>query len=342
MDFGKAPPPLTCGLTGLTFSLTMIWDEAGFRDAYRARLGTVQSSGDAEVRAQLMAFRAEVAKAGGETNGEHFTLRAGNAAAVVLSGYVRGALDAFDQALATLEAELEEADLNALRTSLDQEIARRAKALPATLRDFYRTANAPARLRAIVEQAPVKARQLLAERVSAARSRIHTREREREVLDRAIFIGFDVRDATLADALKLAITSAFGNDVAVCTSSDLESLRTGRNGLENVLTQLKRNRMTLALLTPSSIADASIWWTLGMAEALGKPAFVLKTSGMSVDAALPLRADQVIDLTQRDDVVRLLQVIQSELRRRTHELSELDLDAVIREAAGLEPARAGR
>jgi hypothetical protein len=314
----------------------MIWDDAGFRDAYRARLGTVQSSGDAEVRAQLMAFRAEVAKAGGETNGEHFTLRAGNAAAATLSGYVRGALDAFDQALAALEAELEEADLNTLRTSLDQEIARRAKALPATLRDFYRTANAPARLRAIVEQAPVKARQLLAERVSAARSRIQTREREREVLDRAIFIGVDVRDAALAAALKGAITVAFGNDVAVCTSSDLESLRTGRNGLENVLTQLKKNRMTLALLTPRSVSDPAIWWTLGMAEGLGKPAFLLKTSGVSVASALPLRPDQVIDLTQREDVVRLLQAIQSEVRRRMKDVSELDLDAVLHEAAEFE------
>jgi hypothetical protein len=314
----------------------MIWDDAGFRDAYRARLGTVQSSGDAEVRAQLMAFRAEVAKAGGETNGEHFTLRAGNAAAATLSGYVRGALDAFDQALAALEAELEEADLNTLRTSLDQEIARRAKALPATLRDFYRTANAPARLRAIVEQAPVKARQLLAERVSAARSRIQTREREREVLDRAIFITCDVRDAAMADALKLAIKTAFGDDVALCTSSDLEGLRNKRNGLEQVLTQLKKNRMTLALITPRSIGDSSVWWTLGIAEGVGKPAFLLKSAGVSIDAALPLRPDQVIDLTQREDVVRLLQAIQSELRRRTKDLSELDLDAVLHETAGFE------
>src|SRR5512139_469983 len=108
----------------------MIWDDADFQKAYRARLGTVQASGDAEVRAQAMAFEAETAKAGG-ASGEYFTRRAGAAAAVILSGYVRGAIDAFDQTLAAIEADLVDADVNALRESLELEIARRAKALPA-------------------------------------------------------------------------------------------------------------------------------------------------------------------------------------------------------------------
>src|SRR6266850_5630444 len=155
----------------------MIWDDADFQKSYRARLAYVQTSGDAEVQAQAMAFQAESAKWGG-SNGEHFTQRAGGAAAILLSGYVRGAIDAFDQTLAAVEAELVDADLNALRTSLEQEIARRAKSLPATLRDFTRPAAPPALLRAILEQAPVKARQLLAERVSAARDRVRTRVRE--------------------------------------------------------------------------------------------------------------------------------------------------------------------
>src|SRR6185503_20417529 len=107
----------------------MIWDDAEFQRAYRAELSSVYS-GDSEVQAQAMAFQAETAKAGG-TNGEHFTRRAGAAAAALLSGYVKDAIDAFDRTLEAVEAELEDADVNALRASLEQEIARRAKALPA-------------------------------------------------------------------------------------------------------------------------------------------------------------------------------------------------------------------
>ena len=312
----------------------MIWDDAAFRDDYRARLRHVQSCGDVEVQAQAQAFQAEAARQCGST-GELFTQRAGAAAAVTLSGYVRGALDAFDQALAAVGAELDEADLNALRTSLEQEIARRAKSLPAVLRDFTKPAAPPALLRAIVEQAPSRARQLLAERLSAPRHRVRARVRAREVLDRAIFISHDVRDATLADALKLAIAAAVGGDVALCTSSDLSRLRTGGDGSESVMAQLKRNRMTLSLVTPHSIGDPSFWWMLGLAEGAGKPAFLLRTGAVSVDAALPLRADQVFDMGRRDDVVRLLQAIQSELRRRTKDLAELDLDDVLRETAGV-------
>jgi hypothetical protein len=311
----------------------MIWDDVAFREDYRARLWQVQASGDAEVQAQGQAFRVEAALAGG-ASGELFTQRAGAAAAATLSGYVRGAFDAFDQTLAAIEAELDEADLTALRASLEQEIARRAKSLPATLREFTKPAAPPALLRAIVEQAPMRARQLLRERLSAARDRVHTRVREREVLDRAIFISHDVRDAALTSALKLAIAAAVGGDVALCTSSDLADLGTGRDGSERVLAQLKKNRMTLCLVTPHSIGDPSLWWTLGLAEGEGKPAFMLRTVAVSVDAAPPLRADQVFDLGQREDVVRLLQAIQSQLRRRTRDLAELDLDDVLRETKG--------
>jgi len=308
----------------------MTWDDAAFREEYRLRLRHVQACGDAEVQAQGQAFQAEAARAGG-SSGELFTQRAGAAAAAALTGYVRGALDAFDQTLAAVGAELDEADLNALRASLEQEIARRAKSLPATLRDFTKPAAPPALLRAIVEQAPMRARQLLTERLSAARDRVRTEVRAREVPDRAIFISHDVRDAALADALKLAIAAAVGGDVALCTSSELMGLRTGRNGEERVVAQLKKNRMTLSLVTPRSIGDPSIWWTLGLAEGAGKPAFMLRTFAASVDAALPLPTDRVFDLALREDVVRLLQAIQSELRRRTKDLADLDLDDVLRE-----------
>jgi hypothetical protein len=311
----------------------MIWDDAAFREDYRARLRQVQASGDAEVQAQGQAFQAEAARAGG-SSGDLFTQRAGAAAAATLSGYVRGALDAFDQTLAAVGAELDEADLNALRASLEQEIARRAKSLPAALREFMRPAAPPALLRAIVEQAPMRARQLLTERLSAARDRMRTHVPAREVLDRAIFISHDVRDAALADALKLAIAAAVGGDVAVCTSSDLAGLRTGRDGSERVLAQLKKNRMTLSLVTPHSIGDPSLWWTLGLAEGAGNRVFMLRTFAVSVDAAPPLRADQVFDLAQHEDVVRLLQALQSELRRRTIDLAKLDLDDVLRETEG--------
>jgi hypothetical protein len=304
----------------------MIWDDAAFREAYRARLRQVQASGEAEVRAQATAFQAEAAKWGG-SSGEHFTQRAGAAAAATLSDYVRGAIDAFDQTLAAVEAELEEADLNTLRTSLEQEIARRAKSLPAALRDFTKPAAPPALLRAIVQQAPMKARQILVERLSTARERIRPRVRAREVFDRAIFISHDVRDAALAGAVKRLITAASGDDVCLCTSSDL-------HGFEHVLTQLKRNRMTLSLVTPHSVGDPSVWWTLGVSEGAGKPAFALRTAGVSVEVELPVRAEQVIDLSHREGVARLLRAVQAELRRRGKDLSELDLEDLLREAAG--------
>ncbi len=312
----------------------MIWDDAGFQKAYRARLGHVQASGDAEVQAQAMAFQAEAAKAGG-SSGEHFTRRAGAAAAIMLSGYVRSAIAAFDETLAAVEAELVEADVNALRTSLEQEIARRAKSLPAALRDFTKPAAPPALLRVILEQAPMKARELLAERVSAARDRVRTRAgvRASEIPDRAIFISHDVRDVALADALRLAISAAIGDDVALCGSSDLERMRTARDGSERMLTQLKRNRMTLWLVTPHSIGDPWLWWTLGVGAGAGKPAFALRTAGASSDVPLPLRTEQVIHLTQREEIVRLLRAIQTDLRRRGKDVSELDFEDLLREAA---------
>ena len=313
----------------------MIWDDSAFRDDYRTRLRHIQASGEAEVQAQAQAFQAEAARASG-TSGEHFTQRAGAAAAATLSGYVRGALDAFDQALAAIGAELEEGDLNALRASLEVEIARRAKSLPATLRDFTKPAAPPALLRAIVQDAPMSARRLLMERLSVTRDRVRKEARAREVIERAIFISHDVRDAALADALKLAIAESVGGDVAVCTSSDLSGLRFARDGSERVLAQLKKNRMTLCLVTPHSIGDASLWWMLGLAEGVGKPAFMLRTVALSADTAPPLRADQVFDVSQREEVVRLLQAIQSEMRRRTKDLADLDLDGVLRETGALQ------
>jgi hypothetical protein len=309
----------------------MIWDDASFRDSYRARLRHVQASGDAEVQAQARAFQAEAAKAGG-TTGEHFTQRAGAAAAATLSGYVRGALDAFDQTLAAVEAELEVADLNALRVSLEQDIARKAKSLPATLRDFTKPGAPPALFRAIVQQAPEKARQLLAERVMAARDRVRTRVRAPEVPDRAIFISHDARDTALAETLRSTITAAVGNDVVLCTSSDLEGMRAGGGAFEVALTLLTKNRMTLWLVTPRSIGDPLLWWTLGVTEGGRKPAFALRTAGVSLDAALPIRPEQAIDLTRREGIVRLLRTVQTELRRRGKDPSELDLEQLLREA----------
>jgi hypothetical protein len=298
----------------------MIWDDVGFQRAYRTRLRSVEASADAEVRAQAMAFQAE-ARAGG-SSGEHFTQRAGAAAAILLSGYVRGAIEAFDQTLAAVQAELEDADVNALRASLEQEIARKAKALPASLRDFTKPGVPPPVLRAVLEQAPVKARQVLAERVSEARGRVRTRVRAGGVPDRPISIRHDAHDVALAETLRLAIREAVGSDAASCTSSDREATRA-----------LEKSRMALSLLTQQSAADPVLWWTLGVAQGAGKPAFAVRTAGVSLDATLPLRAEQIIDLSNRDDVVRLLRAVQAELRRREKDVSELDLADLLRVAA---------
>lgn len=314
----------------------MIWDDANFQKVYRERLRHVQTSGDAEVQAQAMAFQAEAARAGG-SNPEHFNQRAGAAASVMLSGYVKNAIDAFDRTLAEVEADLEDGDVNALRTSLEQEIARRAKSLPAVLRDFNRPAPPPSLLRTILGQAPQEARQLLAERVLAARDRVRTRVQACELPDRAIFIAHDARDAALADALRMAIVAAIGDDVALYTSSDLERVRTGRDASERVLTQLKKNRMTLSLVTPDAIGDPALWWTLGVSQGAGKPAFALRTAGVSADAPLPLRAEQIVDLAKREEIIRLLKAVQTELRRRGKEVSELDLEDLLHEAGPKSP-----
>lgn len=306
----------------------MIWDDVAFRDAYRARLRQAQTSSDVEVRAQSQAFQAEAARAGGSSP-EHFLQRAGAAAAATLSGYVREALDGFDGMIASLEAELEDADLHTLREGLEQEIARRSKALPASLRDFSRPGAHPAVLRNILRQAPVNARQLLAERVAAFRDRIRTRARAQELLDHAIFIGHDPRDSAVAGVLKLAILEAAGVDTPLYTSSELEGVRTGRDGFDRVLAQLKKNRMTLAIVTPESIGNPWLWWAAGVAAGLGKPVFVLRANGMGADPTLPINAAQDIDLARREDVVRLLQAIQGELRRRPKDPSDVDLEDVL-------------
>jgi hypothetical protein len=306
----------------------MIWDDIGFKDAYRAKLKHAHTSSDVEVQAQARAFQAEAARAGGSAP-EHFLQRAGAAAAATLSGYVKEALEAFDCVIASLEADLEESDLNALRESLEQEIALRTKALPASLRDFSRPAAHPALLRTILQQAPVKARQLLAERVATSRDRIHTRVRSREMLDRAILIGHDAGDSAVAGALKLAVMQAVGTDAPLYTSSELEGIRTGRDGFERVLDQLKKNRMTLTIVTPRSGGNPWLWWAAGVSAGLGKPVFVLRANGMGADSTLPINHAQDIDLAQRDDVVRLLQAIQGELRRRAKDPSEMDLEDVL-------------
>jgi hypothetical protein len=311
----------------------MLWDDPAFREDYRARLGDVQTRVDVEVRAQGLALQAETLKAGG-LNQEIFSRRVGAAAAAMLSGYVRGALEAFDQTVVAARAEFDEADLNTLRTNLEQDIARRAMSLPAALREFAKSPAPPAQLRAIVVQAPMKAHQLLRESLVAARERVRTRVREREVLERAIFISHARGDAALAEALKSTIRAAVGEDVPLCTSTDLTGLATGRGGTQRVLVQLKQSRMTLALVTPRSIADPSVWWTLGLASGAGKPAFVLRAVTLGVDVALPLPPDQIFDVVQRAEVVRLLQAVQSEVRRRPRDVADLDLDGFLREMAG--------
>jgi hypothetical protein len=53
-----------------------------------------------------------------------------------------------------------------------------------------------------------------------------------------------------------------------------------------------------------------------------------------VDAdTLPVKPTQVIDLAQHDDLVRLLQAIQGELRRRPKDPAEIDLEDVLRSRA---------
>jgi hypothetical protein len=91
--------------------------------------------------------------------------------------------------------------------------------------------------------------------------------------------------------------------------------------------------MTLALITPHSIGDPWLWWTLGVSEGAGKPTVALRAGAVALDAALPLRAEQVVDLTQREGVVRLLRAIQTELRRRGTDVTELALDDLLREAS---------
>jgi len=309
----------------------MIWNDTGFKGAYRARLAQAHSSSDAEARAQAQAFEAEAAKAGGSTS-EIFVRRAGAAATATLSGYIKDALDAFDCAITEREAELEESDLSALRESLEQEIARRAKALPAALLDFHRRTAHPAELRIILQQAPVKARQLLAERVTSARDRIRTQVRAQALLDRAIVISHDAGDALVAGALKVAILEAVGSDTPVYTSSELEGIRSGRDGFERVLALLKKSRMTLAIVTPQSIENAWLWWTAGVAAGVLKPVFFLRAQGVGPDRGLPINPAQDLDLARRDDVVRLLQAIQGEMRRRPKDPSELDLEDVLRVA----------
>jgi hypothetical protein len=310
----------------------MIWDDPRFKETYRAKLKRAHTDSEAEVRAQAHAFRAEAAHAGGSSP-DLFIQRAGNAAAATLSGYVKSALDAFDDAIASLEAELEESDLNGLRESLEQEIARRAKALPASLLEFTRPTAHPAVLRTILQQAPVKARQLLAERVTSARDRVRTKVRAQELLDRAIVISHDAGDSDVADALKLAIMEAVGSDAPVYTSSELEGIRTGRDGYERVLGLLKKSRMTLAIVTPRSSDNPWPWWAAGVAAGLGKPVFVLRASGVSADTGLPVPPAHAIDLAQHDDLVRLLHAIQGEMRRRPKDPAEIDLEDVLRSCA---------
>jgi len=307
----------------------MIWDDAAFKDAYRTRLKDAQSSCDVEAAAQARAFQAEAARAGGSSP-EHFTQRAGAAAAVTLAGYVKSALDAFDETIAAVEADLEDADLIALRDSLEKEIALRAKALPAALRDFCRPTAHPAPLRTILQQAPVKARQLLAERLTSVRERVRTQVRAQELLDRAIFIGHGAGDETIAGALKLAIVDAVGSDAPLYTSSDLASILAGRDGFERVLTLLKKSRMTLVIVTPESSESSWLWWAVGVAAGAAKPAFVLRAPA-SADTAIPIGPAQQIDLASRDDLLRLLAAIQGEVRRRPKDPTEIDLQDLMRE-----------
>jgi hypothetical protein len=303
----------------------MVWDDAAFKDAYRERLRRASTGSDAELRAQILAFQGETAKAGGSSP-ELFERRAGAAATATLSGFVKSALDAFDDVLAGLEADLDEGSLNGLRDSLEQEIARRSKSLPASLLDFSRHATYPALLRTILQQAPVQARHLLAERVKSAREHVRTQARAQELLDRAIVIGHVAADAQVAEALKVVIKEAVGADAPVYASSDLEGIRTGRDGFERLLGLLKKSRMTLAIVPSTGSGGSWVWWMAGVAAGLGKPVFVVR-SGAAHDRPTPPAHD--IDLGSREDVVRLLQAIQSEMRRRPVDPAVLDLQAVV-------------
>ena len=305
----------------------MVWDDAAFRDAYREKLRRASTGSDSELRAQILAFQGETAKAGGSSP-ELFERRAGAAAAASLSGYVKSALDAFDDVLASLEADLEEADLNGLRDSIEQEIARRSKSLPAWLLDFSRTATYPALLRTILQQAPVQARHILAERVKSARERVRTQARAQQLLDRAVVISHVADDADVATALKLVIGEAVGADAPVYTSSDLEEIRAGRDGFDRLLGLLKKSRMTLAIVPATAGSGSWVWWMAGVAAGIGKPVFLL---GRGEGHDRPIGREHDIDLASRDDLVRLLRAIQGEMRRHPIDPAELDLASIQRQ-----------
>ena len=294
-----------------------IWDDAGFKEAYRARLQQIHSNSYAEAQAQASAFTAEAKQVG--SSAEHFSHRAGAFATATMVSYVRGALDAFDQSVASIGAEAEEADLNVLRESIEQEIARRAKTLPALLRDFSKPTTHPSLLRTILQQSPIEARRILAERVNAARELARARVRERKVPDRVLFISHDARDAALVEALKRVIVAAAGDEVAVFTSTGLEPA-----------TRIKASRLVLVLMTPHSVACPTVYWETGMADALEKRVMPVFANGVSAsDAATPLGRSRGHDLSTPEGAVRLLHALQAGIEKRKIDPASIVLDDLL-------------
>ncbi|HJQ99512.1 MAG TPA: hypothetical protein VJ826_14450, partial [Candidatus Polarisedimenticolaceae bacterium] len=159
-----------------------------------------------------------------------------------------------------------------------------------------------------------------------------TQVRAQQLLDRAIVVSHAPTDEDLACALKQVIQQAVGADAPVYTSSDLEGIRTGRDGSERLLGLLKKSRMTLAIV-PSDGGDGSwVWWAAGVAAGVGKPVFVLR-GWEGAGAAGPGASEHAIDLTRREDVVRLLRTIQGEMRRHPVDPAGLDLEAYLYEQA---------
>jgi hypothetical protein len=244
----------------------VIWKDPDFLAVYQAELNAGIVALESDARLQEQRFATELGRSGGGFAGVHLVQTVGGIASTLVSGYVNRALSAFDHGVATLGAEIDEADIDELNGRIEAEIARRVDTLPSRLEPLLKLDPGMSLGKKLAEQAPMNARRILTRRVANERAGLRYRRRQQEVAERAVFVSHSAADKVLAKALQRELKAYLGGDVEVFVSSDLSSIRGGADWKDRLMGRLRTCRVAVTLATPSSIDRPWVNYETGIVD----------------------------------------------------------------------------
>jgi hypothetical protein len=150
---------------------------------------------------------------------------------------------------------------------------------------------------------------------------------------RRVFISHINEDALLASHLKAALQTTLGADVWIFVSSDLDSIRSGDNWHEAIVSAIRESGVVVVLLSARSHCRPWINFEAGVGVGANRRVIPVTIHGLGKgEISAPLSPRHARDLSRADEAQALVRDVGVELGLEP-EISEGVLDIVVRDAA---------